>query len=212
VSHVTPTLSALGSPVTRRGFLKRTAAGSALLLLSRVGSLAAPARAQSASRHPRHLDLDRFTTLEALCDRIIWPADGAPTAREARVALRVDHEIGFQSAAFGRDMRDALTLIEYGGILEGKWKPFTKLPGKDQDAVIRGMIDSRFEVRRTAIIGLKTAIAFFYYADDRTWARTGYDGPWVPRRLALTEREFPFPIETEGVVRAAGLPRKEGAG
>ena len=190
MSHAVP---GIGPAMSRRGFLKRTAAGSALLFASRLGFSLPAARAQP-SLTPRHLDFDRFATLEALCDRIITPAAGAPTARDARVALRVDHEIGFLPPAFGRDMRDALSLIEYSGFLEGKLRPFSRLSGKDQDDVIRAMIGSRFEMRRTAIMGLKTAIAFFYYADDRTWKRTGYNGPWVPRKIAETEREFPFPI------------------
>lgn len=190
MSHAAP---GFGPMMSRRGFLKRTAAGSVLLFASRLGASLPSAHAQP-SLTPRHLDFDRFATLEALCGRVIAPAPGAPTAGEARVALRIDHEIGLQPPAFGRDLRDALSLIEYSGFLEGKLRSFTRLSGTDQDEVIHAMIDSRFEVRRTAIIGLKTAIAFFYYADDRTWKRTGYDGPWVPRKIAETEREFPFPI------------------
>ncbi len=190
MSHVAP---GFGPMMSRRGFLKRTAAGSVLILASRLGYSLSEARAQP-SLTPRNLDFDRFATLEALCERVIAPASGVPTATEARVALRIDHEIGLQPPAFGKDTRDALSLVEYGGLLEGKWRPFSRLSGRDQDDVIRAMLDSRLEVRRSAIIGLKTAIAFFYYADDRTWKRTGYDGPWVPRRIAVTERDFPFPI------------------
>lgn len=190
MSHLAP---GIGPTMSRRGFLKRTAAGSVLLYASRLGFSLPVAHAQP-SLTPRHLDFGRFATLEALCDRVIVPVPGAPTAADVRVALRIDHEIGLQSSAFGRDLRDALSLIEYSGFLEGKFRPFSRLSGKDQDEVIRGMIESRLDLRRTAIIGLKTAIAFFYYADDRTWKRTGYDGPWVPRKIAETEREFPFPI------------------
>jgi hypothetical protein len=188
--HVAP---GFGPILSRRGFLKRTAAGSLLLLASRFGYSIPAARAQP-SLTPRHIDFGRFATLEALCERVIAPVPGVPTAREARVALRIDHEIGLQSSAFARDTRDALSLIEYSGFLEGKLRPFSRLSGRDQDEVIQAMIDSRIEMRRTAIIGLKTAITFFYYADDRTWKRTGYDGPWLPRRIAETERDFPFPI------------------
>lgn len=190
MSHLSP---GFGPMMSRRGFLKRTAAGSVLLFASRLGGSLSEARVVPGLA-PGHLDFDRFATLEALCDRVIAPAPDAPTARDARVSLRIDHEIGFQPPGFGQDMRDALSLIEYGGFMEGKWKAFTRLAGKDQDDVIRGMIDSRFEIRRTAIIGLKTAITFFYYADDRSWKRTGYDGPLVPRKIAETERKFPFPI------------------
>jgi hypothetical protein len=109
------------------------------------------------------------------------------------VALRIDHEIGLQPPAFGLDMRDALSLVEYSGFLDGKARPFTRLTAGDRDGVIRAMIDSRLAVRRTAIIGLKTAIAFFYYADDRTWKRTGYDGPWVPRQDRRGGAGFPVP-------------------
>jgi hypothetical protein len=197
MSHLPLVPLSLATPLTRRGFLKRGAAGSALLLAARVGLRAPGASAQATSEGgaypPKNLDTARFATLEAFCDRIITPAPGAPTAREARVALRIDHEIRYQEPAFARDLRDALILIEYGGLFEGKFRRFTRLSPEDRDDVIRAMLRSRLAIRRTCALGLKHLTAFFYYADDRTWKSTGYDGPRMPRRVADTERTFPFP-------------------
>jgi hypothetical protein len=197
MSHLPFVPLSLAAPLTRRGFLKRGAAGSALLLAARLGLRAPSAYAQATRAGspypPKNLDAADFATLEAFCDRIITPAPGAPTARKARVALRIDHEIRYQGPAFARDLRDALILIEYGGLFEGKFRRFTRLPPEDQDDVIWAMLQSRLAIRRTCALGLKLVIAFFYYADDRTWKSTGYDGPWMPRRVADTERAFPFP-------------------
>ncbi|MDP3936857.1 MAG: hypothetical protein Q8R92_01830 [Deltaproteobacteria bacterium] len=178
--------------LTRRGFLKRTAATSAFLLAVRLGAAPSPAR---AAVHPRakHLDVDSHATLEALCDQLITPAPGAPTASGARTALRIDHEVGLQGPLFARDIRDALTVVAYSGILEGKLGAFTKLGPEAQEAVLRGMMGSRFSWRRTSFQGLKQIILFYYYADDRTWPSTGYNGPWEPRKIAETESDFPFP-------------------
>lgn len=192
---MTRTPSGAGLPpsaLTRRGFLKRTAAATAFLFAARLG--AAPGRARAGgSGVPRNLDPDQYATLEAFCDSLIVPAPGGPTAAQARTALRIDHEIGLQGPLFARDVRDALTLIAYSGILERKLGGFARMSPGAREAVLRGMMNSRFAWRRTSFQGLKQLAMFYYYADDRTWPSTGYDGPWVPRKIAVTEREFPFP-------------------
>ncbi|MFQ5457708.1 MAG: gluconate 2-dehydrogenase subunit 3 family protein [Myxococcota bacterium] len=184
--HYPPTIS-------RRGFLKRTAAASVFLFAVRVG----PSRAATPSRGahaPQNLDAGAYATLEAFCDRLIRPAPGAPTAAQSRVALRIDHEIGVQGEAFARDMRDGLAVVAYSGLLEGKFKSFRKLAAADRDAVLRGMMRSRFAWRRASFQGLKQLVMFYYYADDRAWPSTGYDGPWVKvRTIAASDRNFPFP-------------------
>jgi hypothetical protein len=182
----------LAGSLSRRGFLKRTAAGTLFLIAARHARPAAAARAKGVPA-PRTLDEDHAATLEAFCDRMITAPNGAPTAGEARLCLRIDHELALLSPAFAGDLRDALTLLEYSGFLEGKFRPFSRLGPEDQDDVIRGMMRSRLSWRRSAFLGLKQLAVFFYYADDRAWPRTGYDGPWVLRRVAATEREFPFP-------------------
>lgn len=191
-----PTSPGAGFPpaaLTRRGFLKRTAATTAFLVAVRLGAAPAAARVPGDAHGPRHLDDDSFATLEALCDRLIIPAPGAPTAAEARVALRIDHEIGLQGPIFARDMRDGLAVVAYSGILEGKFGAFAKMSPEARDCVLRGMMGSRLAWRRSSFQGIKQLAMFFYYADDRTWPSTGYDGPWVPRKIAETESNFPFP-------------------
>ncbi len=200
--------ASFADPLSRRGFLKRTAAGTLVLLALRR---ARPASADGARSVPAPGSLDdaHAATLEAFCDRAITPADGAPTAREARLALRIDHELGLLSPAFVGDLRDALTLLEYSGVLEGKFRPFSRLGAEDQDDVLRGMMRSRLPWRRSAFLGLKQLAVFFYYADDRAWPRIGYDGPYVLRRVAVTERGFPFPTSRESFVPGT---RRGGAG
>jgi hypothetical protein len=214
--HVSFSSASFADPLSRRGFLKRTAAGALVLLALRH---ARPALAAGARRVPVPGTLDdaHAATLEAFCDRAVTPAGGAPTAREARLALRIDHEMGLLSPAVVGDLRDALTLLEYSGVLEGKFRPFSRLGAGDQDDVLRGMMRSRLPWRRSAFLGLKQLAVFFYYADDRAWPRIGYDGPWVLRRVAVTEQGFPFPTppesfvpggRAEGPSRAPGLPHR----
>ena len=193
MSPTPPETGPLPPSISRRGFLKRTAAASVFLLGGRSGPERAAAQPRGALA-PRNLDADAYATLEAFCDRVVRPAAGAPTAAEARVALRVDHEIGVQGEAFARDMRDGLSVIAYSGLFEGKFRSFSKLSSADRDAVLRGMMRSRFGWRRASFQGLKQLVMFYYYADDRTWPSTGYDGPWVARRtIPATDRNFPFP-------------------
>jgi hypothetical protein len=201
--------ASFADPLSRRGFLKRTATGTLFLLALRHVRPASAARARSVPA-PGTLDDAHAATLEAFCDRAITPADGAPTARDARLALRIDHELGLLSPAFVGDVRDALTLLEYSGVLEGKFRPFSRLGPEDQDDVLRGMMRSRLPWRRSAFLGLKQLAVFFYYADDRAWARIGYDGPWVLRRVAATEQGFPFPTPRESFVPAGRAPGAAG--
>jgi len=177
--------------LTRRGFLKRTAGTAAFLLAFRMR--AAPAWARPPGGAPGHLDADGYAILETFCDCVITPAPGAPTAAEARIALRIDHEIGLQGPLFARDVRDALTVIAYSGLLEGKPGSFANLSPGARETILRGMMRSRLSWRRTSFQGLRQLALFFYYADDRAWASTGYDGPWVARKVAATEARFSFP-------------------
>jgi hypothetical protein len=203
-----PSIGPIPISLSRRGFLKRTAAGTLFLIAARHAFLLPEARARSNFAF-ENLGARSAATLEAMCDRVIIPARGAPTAREALVPLRIDHEIGLLGSGMASDVRDGLMLVEYSGILEGKFRPFTKLTPGDQDEVLRAMIRSSLVWRRSAFQGLKQLIAFFYYADDRAWRSTGYDGPWVPRRPALSERDFPFPT-LSGAPPDPGTARRTG--
>ena len=171
----------LQHPMTRRGFLVRSAGVSASLTLGAcVPSQEASYRELLPSdAAPASLPVREYAVLRAVAERMI-PADAAnPSANDVGVVPMLDRELGFHGPRLRHDLRDALRLVEWGPLLTHLTR-FTELPAEDQDQVLRDMMTSRFQVRRQAFLGLKFIIFFFYYTRPETWKAIGYEGPWVP--------------------------------
>ena len=173
-----------GHAISRRGFLRAGIVTTAALASagSVVGCLrAAPENA--GDEHPEVLSRKDLGILAAFADRVVTAADGTPSAREARVARRIDRELAFNDGTLAGDVRAALTMIEYGPFLDFRLRPFTRLGAAEQDAFLEGCARSTWRLRRNAFSGLRFLCLFFYYSDDRTWRSIGYGGPMVGRKL-----------------------------
>ncbi len=172
--------------VSRRGFLKVGAATTAALI---GGGALAGCMTSSAppdlvgNERPEVLTEGELATLVALADRVIAQADGTPSARETRTARRVDRELVFSDGLLTADVRAALSLIEYGPILDLRLGRFTRLDSTEQDAYLRSCAASTWKLRRNAYNGLRFLCLFFYYSDARTWPSIGYGGTMVERKL-----------------------------
>jgi hypothetical protein len=169
--------------LSRRGFLRAGAITSGALI--GAGLLGGCVRSSPAldDEHPEVLSRRELAILAAIAERVITPADGTPTARDARVARRIDRELVFNEGTLAGDVRAALALVEYSPFLDLRLRPFTRLPAEEQDAHLQACAQSVWTTRRNAFSGLRFLCLFFYYSDDRTWRSIGYDGTMVDRKL-----------------------------
>jgi len=174
-------------PISRRGFLVRTAGVSAVLALGAC----APQRDEVYEQllegmpPPAVLPVREYAILRAVARRLVPDAPGAPGADALGAAVRVDRELAFQSPRIRNDLRDALRLAEWWP-LTTRFARFTRLDAAAQDAELTAMATSRLAVRRSAFQGLKLLVVFFTYTRPETWSRIGYHGPWVPRGPEMT--------------------------
>src|SRR5437899_1780898 len=120
-------LSRSVSVFSRRGFLVGSAsllgalaAGAALTMRSLSGAsleYRALLRDAIGERAPSVLSEKELAVLVAVVDAMIPDRDGAPSAREVGVALRIDSELRFQGEKLVRDVKSALFVVEHGGVL-----------------------------------------------------------------------------------------------
>jgi hypothetical protein len=173
-------------PISRRGFLRAGVATSLALAGAGAisGCLPGPDYGRAVgTEHPEVLSTKQLAILTAFAGRVITPADGGPTAIDARIARRIDRELAFSDGRLADDVGAALTLIEHGTLLDFRFRRFTSLAPDQQDAYLVACARSTWTTRRNAYAGLRFLCLFFYYTDDRTWQAIGYNGPTVDRKL-----------------------------
>jgi hypothetical protein len=166
--------------MNRRGFLKLS--GVAALVLA-GGSVLAMRRAGARYRAmlppgaaPSVLTEKELAVLCAVCDRLL--PGGSPTAREARVAERIDRELAFHGPRLQSDVKLAILLVEHGGWTRLSPTRFTARDPDAQDAWLEHMQNSD-GLMAQAFAGLREIAMFFYYCDERAWPRIHYEGPLV---------------------------------
>jgi len=156
--------------------LKLGLLGGGLLAVSGAGlSLWPSLERYRARRALMVLDGAGFNVLAAACARIV-PPDGDAV----EIAHRVDETLALGPPEAQADFRDLLKLLEnglLGLILDGRPRPFTRLPPEKQDAALQNFRDSRIVARRSGYHALRKLCLAGYYAGDGTWAAIGYPGP-----------------------------------
>ena len=174
--------SLLAHPISRRGFLSRSAGAGALLVV--VGCAGDGGKDYAVlldpGERPVSLPVREFAVLKAVARRLVPGGAGYPGAEDLGVTSRIDRELSFHPARLSIDLRDALRLIEWWPLATHLAR-FTRLGGEQQDAVLGNMAASRFALLRAALQGIKTLVMFFHYTQEPTWPAIGYDGPWVAR-------------------------------
>jgi hypothetical protein len=165
--------------VNRRGFLKL---GGATALLVAGGSALTMWRAGvryqrllPPGARPQVLSEKELAVVCALCDRIF--PDATPSARDVRVAERIDRELSFAGARLQRDVKNAIFLVEHGSWARLSSR-FTAMEPAAQDAYLERMATAP-GLSRQAFAGLREMAVFFYYVDERTWPSIQYPGPLV---------------------------------
>lgn len=178
-----------GNPLTRRkllvaGGLAGGALGLGSWLVMRGGGSGWYRSLLPEGVEPRVLSPKAFAVLHALCDAVIGePSDGSPSAREARLAERIDRELAFHYPRMQRDLEAALLLVEHGGVKSLDFTRFTRLDAAGKEAHLQRLATGS-SLERQAFGALRLMAVFYFYCDDRTWKGIHYEGPLVQIRKA----------------------------
>ena len=188
---------------TRRGLLKKTLGGAALL----AAAGAVPVALRKTQLRPVRGTLRFFTPAEysvfaAVAERVLarGPADvpeqlvgvlrarpPAPSPAEVDVAAKADAFLAPLDAGSAKELKQLLALFDnalFSVVTGGPPRPFTRMSAADQDAHLDRWATSRIAVRRTGFQALKRLAAAVYYGSPETYASVGYPGP--PDELVRT--------------------------
>jgi len=181
---------------TRRGFLKKTVAGAALLAAAGAVPLALRKTRLRAPRGPlRFFTPEEYSVFAAVAERVLArgaadvPAElagilearpAAPAPGEVDVAGKADAFLAPLDAASAKDLKQLLALFDnalFSFATGGPPRPFTRMSPAEQDAHLLAWATSRMAVRRTGFQALKRLSAAVYYGSPETYASVGYPGP-----------------------------------
>lgn len=164
---------------SRRQFLKAGVAGCAALTLA---SLAARAPAQGEASP----DQGAFAFLGAQ-DRAIVAAiapamlaGALPRDAVDEVVLGVDQAIAGLAPATQEELRQLFDLLGFTiarVAVAGLWPAWEEAGVDDVAAFLERWRTSRFDLLRSAYLGLHELIVAAWYGNPRAWPRIGYPGP-----------------------------------
>lgn len=186
---------------TRRGLLKKTLGGAALLAAAGAVPLALRKTRLREVRGPlRFFTPEEYSIFAAIADRILarGPADVPPdlagqrlpmppSAAELDVAGRADAFLAPLDEKSAKDLKQLLALFDnalFSFVTGGPPRTFTSMTPEEQDAHLSRWATSRLAVRRTGFQALKRLTAAMYYASPLTYPSIGYPGP--PYELVRT--------------------------
>jgi hypothetical protein len=186
---------------TRRGLLKKTLGGAALLAAAGAVPLALrKTQVREPQRPLRFFTPEEYSIFAAVAERVLarGPADvppelagkGRPTppaAADLDVAGKADAFLAPIDEASAKDLKQLLALFDnalFSVATGGPPRPFTRMTADEQDAHLRRWSTSRLAVRRTGFQALKRLVAAMYYSSPLTYASIGYPGP--PYELVRT--------------------------
>jgi hypothetical protein len=168
----------------RRVFLKVGIAGSALLCAGRWLTPAPAAEVAAASTPLKNLTAEDAVVLKRIIPVMLYGAlpleEAALKTAIDEVAYGVDLTIGYQPPGVRQEIRDLFNLLNNAAtraLVAGVWKPWDKATADDVREFLSGWRDSRFDLLRSAYIGLNNLIVGSWYGNPRSWSRIGYSGP-----------------------------------
>jgi hypothetical protein len=202
-------------PETRRGLLKKTLGGAALL--AAAGAVPLALRKTRLRRLPEGRTLQFFTEAEysiwaAVADRVLAQdataatreADGAgaeaalqaehrpaaPSPAQIDVAGKADAFLAPLPASDAKDLKQLLALFDnalFSFASGGPARPFTQMDEAGQDAHLKAWQTSRLAIKRTGFQAMKRLCCALYFSAPATYQSVGYPGP--PRELVRSVLE-----------------------
>lgn len=192
------TLEALRVDLTRRRLLQ-TGFGGALLLAFGSVLPTGCARYSPVESSLRFLTRKEYAVVTQAAVRILGLPD------EAREGLGgfIDGLLADLPPTTQNQARLMLRVVEHGThLFDLKPRRFTRLAPAEQDAYLRGWMESTLGARRVIFRALKTLAALGYYAQSQSFADIGYDGPWIGRIEAPSRATYEPPSDLATVLAA----------
>lgn len=186
-NHPSSLRSLLLPASTRRGFLKLAGATAAFSALAQLRVLpAAAAGTGEPASGDRFFDDAETEVLTQLMQRMVETGlPDAPQVRATRAVATVDAVCLGLDPAISGVLPLALLLVEWSPLLfDLRLARFTTLSADEQDASLRSWTTSRFQLRRTAFLGLRNLCFLGWYSQPEIWGLIGYQGPLLPRAAA----------------------------
>jgi hypothetical protein len=163
-------------PESRRGLIKKTLGGAALLAVAGAVPLALrKTRLRAAAVQLQFFTQAEYSICAAVAGRVI--PDAQP---QIDVAGRADAFLAPLPESDARDFKRLLALFDnalYGLLRGGPPRPFTQQSPEEQDAQLARWQDSRLAIERSGFQAMKRLLVAMYYSDPRTYASVGYPGP-----------------------------------
>jgi hypothetical protein len=198
----TAALGRLRVDLTRRQLL-RTGLGGALVLAFGAVLPSGCARYSPVPRPLKFLTRKEFAVVTKAAARIL----GLPDEAEDEIGCFIDVLLDELPPTSQRQARFMLRVVEHGThLFDLKPKRFTRLSPPEQDAYLRGWMESSLGARRVIFRALKTLAALGYYAQPEAWGAIGYDGPWIGRVEAESKLEHETPVALAAVLDRLGAP------
>jgi len=193
-------LGRLRVDLTRRQLL-RTGLGGVLVLAFGAVLPSGCTRYLPVSRPLKFLTRKEFAVITQAAVRIL----GLPDAPQDEIGCFIDGLLEELPPTSQRQARLMLRVVEHGThLFDLKPKRFTRLSPPEQDAYLRGWMESSLGARRVIFRALKTLAALGYYAQPQAWDAIGYDGPWVGRVEVASDLEHEEPVALAAVLERLG--------
>ncbi|MFP5382239.1 MAG: hypothetical protein ACLGG4_08240 [Gammaproteobacteria bacterium] len=122
------------------------------------------------------LDDDQVAILEAFAEAAIATGDGFPDVREADVVRRIDEELFFTDEAIREDFLLGLSVADYLPLAYGHFSRLHRMSLASRRAFLDGLTDTRIDIVRALVNGLRMTTGLMYYAHRSTWAAMGFEG------------------------------------
>jgi hypothetical protein len=184
-------LEALRVELTRRRLLQ-TGFGGVLLLAFGAVLPTACTRYSATEESLRFLTRKEYAVVTQAAVRILGLPDDA---REGLGAF-IDGLLADLPPTSQDQARLMLRVVEHGThLFDLKPRRFTRLGPAEQDAYLRGWMESTLGARRVIFRALKTLAALGYYAQTTSFASIGYDGPWLGRVEAASNFTHEAPVD-----------------
>ena len=193
-------LAALDAELSRRRFVQ-TGLGGVLILA--FGSLLPTGceRYSPTARTLKFLSRKEYAVATQAAVRIL----GLPDEARDDIGVFIDGLLFDLPATSQRQARLMLRVVEHGThFFDLKTKRFTRLSPPEQDAYLRGWMESSLGARRVIFRALKTMAALGFYAQPSSWESIGYDGPVLDRDYPSNGFVAEEPVAIGDVRRHAG--------
>ncbi len=173
-----------GHGTTRRGFLRLLGSGAARAALARLPAAPAAARAAAAGAPTqRFFDEAQTEVLTQVVERMVDSGEPElPAVRDTRAVATIDALCASLAPELSGPLPLLLRLVEWGPpLFELRFARFSRLSPEEQDASLRGWMESRIGLRRLGFMALRNLAMLGWYAQEESWAAVGYAGPLLRR-------------------------------